>query len=85
MKETSKGRRKRRWEDNIRIDLREMVSTRGIILIHSGWRLLESPCECGIHHPDSISLEVGSYNFRNDYDEFCRVLMLILKEYPELF
>ena len=52
------GRPRRRWEDNIRMDLKEIViNARN--WVHSTkdrdyWR----PCECGIEPPGSISLGV---------------------------
>ena len=36
------GRPRSRWEDNIRMDLRDI-------------RIVESPCECSIEHPGLIS------------------------------
>jgi hypothetical protein len=45
---------KRRWEDNIRMYLKQIgVDMRN--WVDSAQRLLESPCECGIEHPGSIS------------------------------
>ena len=44
------GRPRRRWQDNIRMDLEKIE---GIGLI--GLSILESPCECGIEPPGSIS------------------------------
>ena len=43
------GRPRHRWEDNIRMDHKEIgINTRN-------WVDLESPCECGIEPPRSIS------------------------------
>ena len=45
-------RPRRRWEDNIRMDLQEIGINAG------NWvdsDLLESPCECGIEPPGSIT------------------------------
>ena len=45
---------RRRWEHNYRMDLKEIgINTRNVIDLAQG--LLESPCECGIEPPDSIS------------------------------
>ena len=44
----------RRWEENIRIDLEEIGINAGN-WVDSAQKLLESPCECGIEPPDSIS------------------------------
>ena len=49
------GRPRRRWQENIRMYLEEIGLIRGIGLIRSGYELLESPCECGIEPPGSIS------------------------------
>ena len=46
------GRPRRRWEDNIRMDLEEI---RGIGLIRLRRGLLESSCECDIEPPGFIS------------------------------
>ena len=53
-KRTLRGAR-RRWEDNIRMDLEEIGINAG------NWvdSAQESPCECGIEPPDSISLRVS--------------------------
>ena len=44
-----------RWEDNIRMDLKEIgINARN--LVDSAYdRLLESPCQCGIEPPGSIT------------------------------
>ena len=48
------GRPRRRWEENIRMDLKEIgINTRN--WVDSAERLIESLCECGIEPPDSIS------------------------------
>ena len=44
------GRPRRRWEDNIRMDLEEIDINAGNLV-----ELLANPCECGIEPPDSIS------------------------------
>ena len=51
------GRLRRRWEDNIRMGLEEIGINTGNWVDSSQdyWRLLESPCECGIEPPVSIS------------------------------
>ena len=48
------GRPKRRWEDNIRMDIKEIgISTRNWVdSAQEG--LLEGSCECGIELPGSI-------------------------------
>ena len=45
------GRPRRRWEDNIRMDLEEIAINAGNWVDSSQ----ESPCECGIEPPGSIS------------------------------
>ena len=51
-----------RWENNIKMDLKE------ICIITRNWvnsaqdRVYLSPCKCGIEPPDSISLGVSLYN-----------------------
>ena len=52
------GRTRRRWEDNIRMDLEEIGISAGN-WVDSAQELLESPCECGIEPPGSISHGVG--------------------------
>ena len=53
----SLGRNRRRWEDHIRMDLKEIgINTR----FGSEQGLLESPCECGLEPPGSISHGVNS-------------------------
>ena len=43
------GRRRRRWEDNIRMGLKEIgFNTRNWVDSAQDRDLLESPCECGI-------------------------------------
>jgi hypothetical protein len=50
------GRPRRRWEDNIRMDLEEIgINTRHWVDSAQDKGLLESPCECGIEPPGSIS------------------------------
>ena len=50
------GRPRRRWEDNIRIDLEEIGINAGNWVDSAKDRiLLESPCECGIEPPGSKS------------------------------
>ena len=46
------GRPRRRWEDNVRMDLEE-ISISASNWVDSG--LLESHCECGIEPPGSIN------------------------------
>ena len=52
------GRPSRIWEDNIRKGLKEIgINTRiGLIRLKIG--IIESPCECGIEPPGSISMEL---------------------------
>ena len=48
------GRPRRRWEDNIRINFKEInINTRNWVDSTQG--LLGSSCVCGIEPPDSIS------------------------------
>ena len=50
------GRPRRRWEDNIRMDLEEIGINAGNWVNSARDRnLLESPCECGIEPPGSVS------------------------------
>ena len=50
------GRPRRRWEDNIRKDLEQIGINAGNCVDSAQDRnLLESPCECGIEPPGSIS------------------------------
>ena len=50
------GRPRRRWEDNIRIDIKEIgINTWNWVDLG----LLESPLECSIEPPGSISHGVG--------------------------
>ena len=49
------GRSRRRWEDNIRMYFKEMgMNTRNWV-DSAQERGLESPCECGVEPPGSIS------------------------------
>ena len=50
------GRNNRRWEGNIRMDLKEYEE---FGRFGSGYGLLENPCECGIESPSSISQGVS--------------------------
>ena len=48
------GKPRRRWEENIRMDLKEIgINLRNWFDLDMD--LLESPCECSIEPPDSIS------------------------------
>ena len=49
------GRPRRRWEDNIRIDLEEIAISAGNWVDLAQDRNYWSPCECGIEPPSSIS------------------------------
>ena len=50
------GKPRRRWEDNIRMGLKEIdISTRNWVDSAQDTDLLESPFECGIKPSDSIS------------------------------
>ena len=50
------GRPRRRWEDNIRMDLKEIGINAGNWVDSAQDRnFLESPCECGIEPPGYIS------------------------------
>ena len=50
------GRPRRTWEDNNRMDLKEIgVNMRNRVNSAQYGGLLESPCECGIEPPGSIS------------------------------
>ena len=50
------GRPRRRWEDNIRLNFKEIgINMRYWVLFGSGWGLLEIPCKCDIESPGSIS------------------------------
>ena len=53
------GRPRRRWEDNIRMDLEEIRINAGNWVDSSQNR--ERPCECGIGLPGSISIEVTTF------------------------
>ena len=58
-------RRLCRWEDNIRKDLKEIsINTRNWVDLVQDRGLLESPCECGIEPPGSISLELVNIYFQ---------------------
>ena len=59
------GRPRRRWEDNIRMDLEEISTTNWVDLTREG--LLETPCEWGIEPPGSISHGV-SYGFSKEIE-----------------
>ena len=47
------GRPRRRWEDNIRMDLEEIGINAGVDSARDSE--MESPCECGIEPPGFIS------------------------------
>ena len=50
------GRPRRRWEDNIRMDLKEIcINTRNWVDLTKDRDLLEGSCETGIETPCSIS------------------------------
>ena len=54
------GRPRRRWEDNIRMDLKEIgINTRNVVDSAQERDYFEGPCECGIEPPGSISHEVS--------------------------
>jgi hypothetical protein len=54
------GRPRRRWEDNIRIDLEEIgINAGNWVDSAQDMKLLENHCECGIEPPGSISHGVG--------------------------
>ena len=54
------GRTRRRWEDNIRMDLKEIgINTRNWVDSAQDRELLEIPWECSIEPPGSISHEVN--------------------------
>ena len=62
-------RPRRWWEDNIRIDLKEIgINTKKLSWFGSRYELLESPCECGHGHSDSISQSVSSNFNINNYE-----------------
>ena len=46
---------RRRWDGNIRMDLEEIGTNAGNWVDLAQYGLLESPCECGIETPGSIS------------------------------
>ena len=55
------GRSRRRWEDNIRMGLKEIGNQyEQIDWFGSGYELLENPCECDIEPPSPISHGVSS-------------------------
>ena len=55
------GRPRRRWEDNIRMELEEIgISAGNWVGFAQGKGLLEIPCECGIEPPGFISHGVSS-------------------------
>ena len=50
------GGPRRRWEDNIRIDFKEIdINTKKFDCFDSGKGLLETYCECGIETSGSLS------------------------------
>ena len=49
------GRRRRRWDDNIRMDLQEIDINAGNWVDSAQDRDYWIPCECGIEPPGSIS------------------------------
>ena len=50
------GKPRRRWKDNIRMDLEEMgINAGNWVDSAQDKELLESPCECGIEPPGPIS------------------------------
>jgi hypothetical protein len=50
------GRPRRRWEDNIKMDLKEIgINTKNMVNSAQDKDLLDSPCEFGIEPPGSIS------------------------------
>ena len=49
----------RRWEDIIRMDLEEIGINAGNWVDSAQDRDIESPCECGIESPGSISRGVS--------------------------
>ena len=50
------GRPRRRWEDNIRMDLEEIgINAGNWVDSAQDRKLLESHCECGIEPPGSLS------------------------------
>ena len=55
------GRCRRRWEDNIRMDLEEIGIIVGNLVDSAKDGLLESPCEFEIEPPCSISHGVSEY------------------------
>ena len=62
--ERPSGRPKHRWEDNIRMDLKEICQFEELSWFDSRYGLLESHCECGIEPPGSISHGI-SYSKNN--------------------
>ena len=57
------GRPRRRWEDNIRMDLEEICINAGNWVDSAQDRDYWKPlCECGIEHPVSISHGVSLVN-----------------------
>jgi hypothetical protein len=48
---------RRRWENNIKMDLREVEWERGLNRSSSGWRQVAGYCECGNESSDSIKCE----------------------------
>ena len=71
------GRPRRRWEDNIRMDLEEIGINAG------NWvdsDQLESPCECGIEPPGSISHGVVSPSRRKSFHTSVSITMMKQEE-----
>jgi hypothetical protein len=59
---TPSGRSRRRWEDKIRMDRKEVgINTRN--WVDSAKGLLESPYECGTETPDSRNHGVNKLHF----------------------
>ena len=61
------GRPRRRWEENIRMELEEIGSNEGNWVDSAQDRNLECPCECGIEPPGSISHGVSVCSEHNCY------------------
>jgi hypothetical protein len=61
------GKCRRRWEDNIRIDFKEIgINTRNWIDSAQDYGSLESFCEYGIEPPSFISHRVSEWNILID-------------------
>ena len=58
------GRHRRRWKDNIRMDLKEIGINTRTCGLGSGYELLENPCECDIEPPGSTTYEVNQVHFK---------------------